>query len=84
MQDTTALEGDFAGFTARDLLTQNIDDLRRTIAERREKREAAQNGPGVSVSPLEVPQECVQMLEGHSAEVYICSWSPTAQQLATG
>ena len=85
IQEVPALEGEFAGFSARDLLTQNVDELRRTVAERRERREAEQKtGARQSDVPIEIPQECVQMLEGHGAEVFICAWSPTAQQLATG
>ena len=34
--------------------------------------------------PLEIPASRVATLEGHSSEVFICAWSPTAPLLASG
>ena len=34
--------------------------------------------------PLEIPASRVTTLEGHSSEVFICAWSPTAPLLASG
>ena len=78
------MEGDYTGFTARDLLTRSVDDLRRTVAERRERREAELKPGSRQDGPVDIPPECVQILEGHGADVFICSWSPTAPLLASG
>lgn len=35
-------------------------------------------------APSEIPQSNVTILEGHTSEVFICAWSPTASFLASG
>ncbi len=33
---------------------------------------------------IEIPEEHVTKLEGHKSEVFICSWNPTTNLLASG
>ena len=33
---------------------------------------------------MQVGPHQVRTLQGHSSEVFICAWSPTAMQLASG
>jgi hypothetical protein len=40
--------------------------------------------PHDGAGPLEIPASRVTTLEGHSSEVFICAWSPTAPLLASG
>jgi len=37
-----------------------------------------------SEGPIEIPQSQITTLEGHTSEVFICAWSPTASLLASG
>ena len=79
------LEGEFAGFTARDLLTNEVEELRRIVTERREKRQAQQGELADQADrPRDIPPENVQYLPGHEADVFICAWNPASQLLATG
>jgi transducin (beta)-like 1 len=36
------------------------------------------------VEAREIPDDQVTKLEGHTSEVFICSWSPTGPLLASG
>ena len=59
----------------------------------------ANDGPGVSSMEIDddkkhkkhkkddvqnIPKDEITVLEGHTAEVFICAWSPTAERLASG
>jgi hypothetical protein len=40
--------------------------------------------PGPDGGPQTIPETMVTTLTGHTSEVFICAWSPTAPMLATG
>jgi transducin (beta)-like 1 len=93
------MDGDYAMLTAQEMLTQDVDELKRTVADKREEagrekdrgnRAAANEGAADSVNMdtdaglLDIPPSRVITLEGHASEVFICAWSPTAPLLASG
>ncbi|CAL8468549.1 g8089 [Coccomyxa elongata] len=97
-EENSGVDGDFAPLTAQELLTQDADELRRRVADKREEaeraREAEARGADGDVSaaamemdgagPLEIPAFKVSSLEGHTSEVFICAWSPDSEMLASG
>lgn len=92
------MDGDFAPLTAQELLTQDADELRRRVADKREEAERAREAEAraadgdVSAAamemdgagPQEIPASKVSSLEGHTSEVFICAWSPDSEMLASG
>ncbi len=98
MQENSGVDGDFAPLTAQELLTQDADELRRRVADKREEaeraREAEARGADGDVSaaamemdgagPQDIPASKVSSLEGHTSEVFICAWSPDSEMLASG
>mmetsp|Transcript_10874 Transcript_10874/g.34604 ORF Transcript_10874/g.34604 Transcript_10874/m.34604 type:complete len:495 (+) Transcript_10874:232-1716(+) len=97
-EDGNDVDGDFSMLNSQDLLTKDVDELKRTVKKRRvdaekerekeskrEKRDEKNNGAGGSVAVgVEIPESSVMTLEGHSSEVFICAWSPSSAQLASG
>ena len=50
-----------------------------------ETEETTDDGPSTNGLGIDsTPDEQVTTLAGHTSEVFICSWSPTSQQLASG
>ena len=98
VQESSGVDGEFAPLTAQELLTQDADELRRRVADKREEaeraREAEARGADGDVSaaamemdgagPQEIPASKVVSLEGHTSEVFICAWSPDSEMLASG
>ena len=90
-----AVRGDFAALTASDLITKDVEELKRAVAERRERGGGAGGGAGPATAgggggsgggldgPA-VPDAAVTRLEGHSSEVFTVAWSPSGSALATG
>ena len=89
-----AVRGDFAALTASDLITKDVDELKRAVAERRVRGGGAGGGAGPATNggsgggggldgPL-VPDASVTRLEGHSSEVFTVAWSPDGKAIATG
>ena len=92
-----AVRGDFAALTASDLITKDVEELKRAVAERRERGGGAGGGAGPATAgggggggggggldgPA-VPEAAVTRLEGHSSEVFTVAWSPDGRALATG
>ena len=91
-----AVRGDFAALTASDLITKDVDELKRAVAERRVRGGGAGGGAGPATNggsggaggggldgPL-VPDSNVTRLEGHSSEVFTVAWSPDGRAIATG
>lgn len=76
------MEGEYAGLQPKDLLTKDIDELKRILTDRKER--ARRDRLERRSEPVTVPPANVTTLEGHGNEVFICSWSPTASLLASG
>lgn len=97
-QENSGVDGEFAPLSAQELLTQDAEELRRRVADKREDaeraREADMRGADGDVSaaameadgagPQEIPASKVSSLEGHTEEVFICAWSPDSEMLASG
>jgi len=88
-----AVRGDFAALTASDLITKDVEELKRAVAERRERGGGAGGGAGPATAGAgggggldgpAVPEAAVTRLEGHSSEVFTVAWSPDGRALATG
>ena len=88
-----AVRGDFAALTASDLITKDVEELKRAVAERRERGGGAGGGAGPattgngSAGGLDGPllsDAAATRLEGHSSEVFTVAWSPDGRALATG
>ena len=88
-----AVRGDFAALTASDLITKDVEELKRAVAERRERGGGAGGGAGPATAGAgggggldgpAVPDAAVTRLEGHSSEVFTVAWSPDGRALATG
>ncbi|CAD7697533.1 unnamed protein product [Ostreobium quekettii] len=91
-QDGNNMDGEFSFLESKDLITKSIEELRETVREqrdstRREKDEKDENVPTAMEEDkpeMEVSPGQVTTLKGHSAEVYVCAWSPTDCLLASG
>ncbi|KAK9830274.1 hypothetical protein WJX72_010750 [[Myrmecia] bisecta] len=93
-EENTGVNGEFAALSAHDMITKDLDELKRAVQERKERAEQVkaeqdqQRGPAPAASreaaPQEIPASQVVTLEGHQSEVFICAWSPTAPLLASG
>ncbi len=106
-------DADYSALTSRELLTKDLEELKITLAARKEaaaeaaaaaRAEARTRGGGGRAAaaaerqataaaapaapggegPVDIPAAQVTTLEGHTNEVFICAWSPTAPLLASG
>jgi len=98
-------DADYSALTSRELLTKDLEELKITLAARKEAAaEARTRGGGGRAAaaaerqataaaapaapggegPVDIPAAQVTTLEGHTNEVFICAWSPTAPLLASG
>ena len=86
------MDGSFLGLTSHDLLTKDVGELRRLLDEKRieqmevdrEKEDRQARSLANTAGPLQISDLQVRTLSGHTSEVFICSWSPTSLQLASG
>lgn len=93
------MEGEYSFLNSKDLITKDVEELRRTVQKRREngrrdKDERDENYPDRTpmeednddgrVENTEISSSQVTTLRGHSSEVFICAWSPTGNVLASG
>lgn len=98
-QDGTEMEGEYSFLNSKDLITKDVEELRRTVKKRREngrrdKDERDENYPDRTpmeednneerVDNTEISSSQVTTLRGHSSEVFICAWSPVGNVLASG
>eukprot|EP01103_Thecamoeba_quadrilineata_P015470 TRINITY_DN4901_c0_g1_i1.p1 TRINITY_DN4901_c0_g1~~TRINITY_DN4901_c0_g1_i1.p1 ORF type:complete len:483 (-),score=71.86 TRINITY_DN4901_c0_g1_i1:152-1444(-) len=55
------------------------------VCKRIEKKDPEANDAMVDAgSPIDIPQDQVTILEGHTSEVFICAWNPVNSLLASG
>lgn len=89
--------GEYKYLSSRDLITKDIEELRQEIQnQREEQQEALHNTSAPMVATTtdvvmadepeidEILPEQVTTLRGHTSEVFICTWSPTEDLLASG
>ncbi|CAG9462450.1 unnamed protein product [Pedinophyceae sp. YPF-701] len=80
----TDIEGDFALLTTKDLLSKSVPELRATVRRRRKQLGA----PMTEDEPMDlgndrtanINDDAVLKLDGHSAEVYTCAFSPVVRE----
>lgn len=97
--DGTVTDGSIALLPARELLANDVPALKEIVSRRREldpggekamQTTASYQPPsaaalaGGPAKGLSSPSEGVAILEGHSSEVFVCAWNPTANILASG
>eukprot|EP00210_Caulerpa_lentillifera_P001873 g1802.t1 len=89
--------GEYKYLHSHDLITKDMDELRQEVQTQRSKgQELMRTSPSTIVPPGrdvvmtdqheidEIPPDHVTTLRGHTSEVFICTWSPTEDLLASG
>lgn len=92
------MDGEYSFLNSKDLITKDVEELRRTVKKRRESGRRVEDekdenyhdaGPmdednNGRMENIDIPSNQVTTLRGHSSEVFICAWSPTDNVLASG
>nr|XP_004252824.1 WD40 repeat-containing protein HOS15-like [Solanum lycopersicum] len=92
--DDTDMNEDFKLLEPLDLITKDVDELRKIIKEKKEKvqkgkvnadhkREPTRNSE-MEKQQKDRERSDVMVLEGHTSEVFACAWSPEGSLLASG
>ena len=81
-EEGTDVYGEYTPLTARDILTKDIEELKETVREMKE-RQQEEEADFLVEGPLEVPAAALSALAGHTGDVISLAWCPTANLLAS-